>query len=590
MAPETTNSATPSAATAAMRAERDRFVALAFCWAEVLLELDTDGQVVFATGATPSLIGRRPNDLVGLPFANLVAPMDRPVVNDMLTVARKRGRVDNMTLRLNGVDGPTAPLACAGNWLKELGGHYFFAFRVGGIMRAKGESSLGARDEESGLYAGDAFADVVKRHLETRRDAGQATEDERMTLIALPGYDALRGRLSDQAESELVGTIGTCLRANSVDGDTASRIGEDRFGFVHRADLDIAHLQERIADFTREADPEKQGVTVESATVDVNGDSVSSEDIANGLIYTINRFRNMKGHDLTLRDLSTSISALAQQAVTTVNAFKATVADRAFQVVFQPIIDVRNGDVHHYEALARFSDTAAESPYEQITFAEETGLIADFDFAMAQKVVEWLNRTPRNSKSSVAVNVSGHSVGSLGYLTALDTLLNEHLWTRGRLMFEITESARMEDLDAANTFIQRLRSLGYQVCLDDFGAGAANFIYLSTLEVDIVKIDGSAIRNAQKAQKGKAFLKALVGLCRELGVATIAEMIDDDRAFGFVRDCGVEYVQGYLFGRPAADVKAFRKSVPAHLFGGRVLWQGSDERTGDSLAGRRSAG
>ena len=222
--------------------------------------------------------------------------------------------------------------------------------------------------------------------------------------------------------------------------------------------------------------------------------------------------------------------------------------------------------------MARFPERYGKrTPYEHIVFAEETGLIADFDLAVAGKAIHSLRtKTPINSKTCVAVNVSGQSVGTLSFLARLDALLKEHPWSPGRLMFEITESSRMQDLSAANTFIQRLRKQGYPVCLDDFGAGAANFEYLTTLDVDIVKFDGPALRTARKAQKGKAFLKAFVALCRDLGIATVAEMIDDESGLEFIRECGVQYVQGYLFGRPSTDIHAFKNKVPSHLFPART--------------------
>ncbi len=240
--------------------------------------------------------------------------------------------------------------------------------------------------------------------------------------------------------------------------------------------------------------------------------------------------------------------------------------------MFQPIIDTRTGAIHHYEALARFPTICgAQSPYEQITFAEETGLIADFDLAMTRKVLDWLaSGAALNGETCVAVNISGKSLGSTACLSALDVLLRENAWARGRLMFEITESAHLGNLAAANAFVQHLRRQGFPVCLDDFGAGAANFEYLSSLEIDIVKLDGAAVRGARSAHKGRAFLKALVGLCRELGVVTVAEMIEDEAALEFVRGCGVHFVQGYLFGRPAPDVRAFRSAIPARLFPTKV--------------------
>ena len=105
-----------------------------------------------------------------------------------------------------------------------------------------------------------------------------------------------------------------------------------------------------------------------------------------------------------------------------------------------------------------------------------------------------------------------------------------------------------------------LRDEGYEVCLDDFGAGAASFRYLASLEVDVVKLDGSAVKNALIARKGKAFLSALARLCKDIDVETIAEFIDDDDTLKFVSDCGVNYAQGFLFGEPSTDIEIFEES------------------------------
>jgi EAL domain-containing protein (putative c-di-GMP-specific phosphodiesterase class I) len=378
--------------------------------------------------------------------------------------------------------------------------------------------------------------------------------------------------LYDGARETLLNTFGSFLKASSVDGDTAARIADDRYGLVHAADVDIKELESKIADFAREVDPEGRGAEVETATVEVEAYGISDEDLANGLVNAINRFRSTEGQGFTIKQLSTNISALVSTATQSVNSFKRVVAEADFAVALQPIIYVMTGEIRHFEALARFeSKNRDASPYETIMFAEETGLIQEFDLAMAQKVFEWLGKTPRNATTSLAINVSGHSVGSAPYVSGIHKLLADNLWLRGRLLFEITESARMTDLGAADNFIQSLRTEGYTVCLDDFGAGATNFQYLSTMVVDIVKLDGSAVRNAQKAQKGKAFLKALVGLCRDLGVETIAEMVDDRAGLDLIRKCGVQYVQGYLFGKPSADVRVFRDSRPANMF---PAWRG----------------
>jgi len=167
---------------------------------------------------------------------------------------------------------------------------------------------------------------------------------------------------------------------------------------------------------------------------------------------------------------------------------------------------------------------------------------------------------------SIAVNISGQSVASEWYVNALNNLMTENVWAKGRMVFEITESAKMEDLESANNFIQRLRKDGYPVSLDDFGAGAASFGYLMRLEVDVVKIDGPVVKDAQKARRGKALFESMATLCKNLGIETIAEMVDDQQGLDFVRKCGIDYAQGYLFGKPNANTKSFNMAKHIHMF------------------------
>jgi PAS domain S-box-containing protein len=141
----------------AMRTERDRFAALAFCWADILLELNGDTVVVYAAGASRALIGRDARELVGKSLHNIVVPQDRRRLEGLLSVARNRGRIENQSVRLRGKKGPTPPLALTGFRLDDLNGHYFLALRTS-LMARKDDELVGlVRDRATGLYDGDSF-------------------------------------------------------------------------------------------------------------------------------------------------------------------------------------------------------------------------------------------------------------------------------------------------------------------------------------------------------------------------------------------------------------------------------------------------
>ncbi|GEO80778.1 EAL domain-containing protein [Pararhodospirillum oryzae] len=552
----------PSSASVAPRSDRDRFAALAFCWADLLLHLDEAGVIQFAAGAFSAFTGRTPPSLVGEHFLSLITPEDGPKALGYLKQTHGRGRLEGAIVRLSRQQGLPLPMDLSAY---TLDGHCYVALRLRAHSPDRAHDRA-SRDQRTGLLSAEAFSETAGRRVKAAREAGR---DVGVTLVNLKGFEDLQGRLDESRASTLLGALGESLRTAALDADSAALVAEGRYGLLHDASLDVGALEARLEALARGHDPSGEGVEVETAALDLHGSGeVREEDLARGLLYAMNQMQRTSTGALSLRTLPTTLLKLVAQAASEVTDFRRLVADRRFHIAVQPILSATTGNIHHYEALCRFEATQPDaSPFRAITFAEETGLIHEFDLAMAHKALEWLGSKPRNSDAyQLAVNISGYSIGISRYVDGLLALLENNPWTRGRLMFEITESARMTDLDAANQFIQVLRGLHYRVCLDDFGAGAASFQYLSALEVDVVKIDGSAVRNAMKVAKGKAFLSALTELCRRLGVSTIAEMIDSPESLHFVRDCGCDYVQGFLFGRPSLNIKDFSPLPHEDLF------------------------
>jgi len=544
-----------------MKAERDRFVALAFCWADFLLEVDMDETIVFAGGPWQAITGLSTTQMKGKKLEDIMLADDMNLMRSLLGVARRQGRIEDVDIRFKGQRSTGLPFGFAGYFLEDLDNHYFLALRISRNQGAGLVRGGHAKASDSNLYDADSFADVLGGKLK----AATGEDDNQLTLINMPGMAELKSRLDEDQAAELDKVLGTYLRASSVDGDSAAEFDEGKFGLVHADDLNVSDLESQLADVAKGFDPTKKGIGIEAATMDVDAENITEQDMANGLLYAINRFKEEGGTDgFNMQELTSNLSTLVSQAAKKVSTFKNIVATKAFHLVYHPIVDVMTGEVHHYEALTRFEKGV--SPFEIITMAEEMGLIPEFDFAVVEKGLEFLNTVPRNKPLSIAVNISGQSVASEWYVNALHNLMNENKWAEGRLVFEITESAKMEDLEMANNFIQRLRKSGFPVCLDDFGAGAASFGYLMSLEVDVVKLDGPVVKDAQKARRGKALLESMATLCKNLGIETVAEMIDDKHGLDFVRKCGINYAQGYLFGKPDANTKNFNMARHIHLF------------------------
>ena len=137
---------------------------------------------------------------------------------------------------------------------------------------------------------------------------------------------------------------------------------------------------------------------------------------------------------------------------------------------------------------------------------------------------------------------------------------------------EITETSALDDLDAADRRVQALRAAGIKVCLDDFGVGAASLDYLRKLQIDIIKIDGAFVRDIESDPKVRALAGHLVDLCRELKIDTVAEMVETEAQAEAVKALGVDYGQGWLFGRPAATPTVAAASSVGRRVGEVVGW------------------
>ncbi|MGD0191077.1 MAG: EAL domain-containing protein [Rhizomicrobium sp.] len=136
----------------------------------------------------------------------------------------------------------------------------------------------------------------------------------------------------------------------------------------------------------------------------------------------------------------------------------------------------------------------------------------------------------------------------------LACLLSSRRGLAQHLLIEITETAEMTDLVAANAAIQVLREMGFEVGIDNFGAGAASFQYLHALAIDFVKVDGALVRKLGTSERDDRMLGGIVKLCGELGVKTIAEYVEDEDRLKRVRAIGFDLGQGHWFGAAIAEI------------------------------------
>jgi EAL domain-containing protein (putative c-di-GMP-specific phosphodiesterase class I) len=218
----------------------------------------------------------------------------------------------------------------------------------------------------------------------------------------------------------------------------------------------------------------------------------------------------------------------------------------------QPIVDGVGGEARIYECLARMSDGSGSviPAGDFIPAAEQVGVVRELDLWSVQVALNLLEKYPA---VDLSVNVSGLTATDPVVLERMMPLLASRHDLAGRLIVEITETVAMRDLAQTERFISTLRAFGCRIAIDDFGSGYTSFHGLRALDVDIVKIDGSFVRNLDRDPDNRLFVDALVRLAHGIGAEIVAECVENKADAAILRRYGVEYLQGHLFGRPLPE-------------------------------------
>ncbi|MCR6625131.1 MAG: bifunctional diguanylate cyclase/phosphodiesterase [Pseudoxanthomonas sp.] len=214
------------------------------------------------------------------------------------------------------------------------------------------------------------------------------------------------------------------------------------------------------------------------------------------------------------------------------------------------------------EVLCRLLDERGDimSPARFMAPLEAAGRGAELDLAVMRALFRLLRKSPEALPycREIAINLTGQSLASMSFQVELRTLLAGSPLPMSALCFEVTETAAISNTAAASHLLTDLRALGCHIAIDDFGTGMQSFARLRELPVDVIKIDGSFVRNVAQLGKDYAVVQASVAVAKAFGATTVAEFVEDEDTEFCLRRLGVHRVQGYLYGapRPLAEVLA----------------------------------
>ena len=249
-------------------------------------------------------------------------------------------------------------------------------------------------------------------------------------------------------------------------------------------------------------------------------------------------------------DTSKTIHQLLQRK----SEIKDAISSDNFIPVFQPIVD-RSAQIVKYEALIRmrkYIDGKEQlvSPYFFLDAAVKTKQYETLTLIMIDKSFKYMHELNK----AFSLNLSFNDMLNEKVLDALKYNI-EYYGTGKNLTIEILESENVEDYLIINNFIKEFKKMGIEIAIDDFGSGFSNFTHVFELEPDILKIDGSLIKNIDNDKKSYEFVKSIVQLAKALGIKTLAEFVSSKEIFDITYELGIDYFQGYYFSAPVTHEK-----------------------------------
>lgn len=224
------------------------------------------------------------------------------------------------------------------------------------------------------------------------------------------------------------------------------------------------------------------------------------------------------------------------------------------RVYYQPIVDLKTNKILAAEALIRWEhpDWGLVKPSEFIPIAEETGLVIDIGKWVLREVCsnykQWMNKGLPNIK--ISVNFSAIQFMENDFPNQIKNILDEYQLDYSFLIVEITESVLIKNVDKVTSDIKKLQSFGIKIALDDFGTGFSSLAYLNSYKFDILKLDGSFIKDIALGNNSAAITKTVISLAKELKMKLVAEGIENWDQLSYLKSLNCYIGQGYLYSKP----------------------------------------
>lgn len=438
--------------------------------------------------------------------------------------------------------------------------------------------SLAGQDPLSGLPNRLLFGqtlDLALKRLDDRIRAGEQGQGFALMFLDLDRFKEVNDAHGHQAGDALILQVAQRLQGILARGDTLARFGGDEFAVLQNGvgcDEDARALAARILHalseaFTIAGNRVNVGVSIGIALAP--RDSCDRETLmrmADTALYEAkSEGRNRSAFFHREMDDALQMRKLVAEDL------RRAIAENELTIHYQPIFSADGRNVVSLEALVRWPHPTKGmiSPAKFVPLAEQSGLVIPLGEWVVRRVCEDGKRWPG---VRIAVNVSPIQFRQRNFVDGVISVVEEAGFDPARLELELTEGVVVEDADAAEKVMARLRDYGFPLALDDFGTGYSSLIYLRRFAFDKIKIDQSFLESLDEMGESAILVHSIVHLGRALGLKVTAEGVETPEQHRFLMALGCHEMQGFLFSRPicADEVDQLLGKTPRRLSGRRI--------------------
>jgi EAL domain-containing protein (putative c-di-GMP-specific phosphodiesterase class I)/DNA-binding NarL/FixJ family response regulator len=283
-----------------------------------------------------------------------------------------------------------------------------------------------------------------------------------------------------------------------------------------------------------------------------------------------NAVADKKTH-VVMQDVIEKLKQDAADNIAMILKIKNAIEDDRIVPYFQPIFDIKSHEIVKYEALVRLieEDGKVLSPFFFLEASKKGNYYLKITEIMLDKVFTLFNYIDKE----VTINISFLDISNQAINNKIMTLLSRNPDTASRVTFEILEDEAVLDDSLLLDFVVAVREYGVKIAIDDFGSGFSNFQRVMEINPDIIKIDGSIVKNIKDSKKSQVLTEAINNFSHSLGIQTVAEFVSDEDVFMKVASLGIDYAQGYYISEPRnklvtmnSCVKIFNKKEKSSIY------------------------